>query len=105
MTRHAVYAITDNVKHGEHIAFRVGQPTDWPGAMLRYERLYARSRGIERPGENKPARPVRVKHDGKVYSVKDFEVRAVDQFGRGLGSGRHERAIIAPYRAVRSAKR
>ncbi len=98
--KHAVYAITDNVKYGEHVAFRVGQPTNWHTAQGRYERLYSRSRGIA-----KPARPVRVKHDGRIYSVKDFEVRSVDKFGRGLGSERHERAIVALYRAVRSAKR
>ena len=101
-TRHAVYAITDNVKHGEHIAFRVGQPTDWNTAQLRYERLYCRSRGNLGLGD---ARPVKVRHDGRLYNVKDFEVRAVDRFGRGLGSERHATALITPYRAVRSAVR
>ena len=98
--RHAVYAITDNVRHGEHIAFRVGQPIGWNSAQNRYERLYARERGIRQP-----ARPVKVRHDGRVYRVKAFEVRAADAHGRGLGSERHATAIVVPYRAVRSAKR
>ncbi len=101
MNRHAVYIVTDNVKTGEHIAFRVGQPTDWDKAQARNERLYDRRNGAQ----GVPARPVKVKHDGRVYTARWFEVRSVDKHGRGLGSERHMTAIIAPYRAVRSAKR
>lgn len=100
MTRHAVYVITDNTKTGEHIAFRVGQPTTWDKATARNDRLFARRAGI-----GMPKRPVKVKHDGRTYTARWFEVRAVDKHGRGLGSERHATAIIAPYRAVRSAKR
>lgn len=98
--RHAVYAITDNVKYGEHIAFRIGQPVNWNSAVSRYDRLYCRHQGI-----NCPSRPVKVKHDGRVYRVQTFDVRAVDRHGRGLDSERHATAIVAPYRAVRSAER
>lgn len=98
--RHAVYAITGSPDPTERVAFRVGQPTDWNTAQARYERLYSRQRGL-----GQPARKVRVRHDGRIYSATTFEVRAVDKHGKGLGSARHATAIIAPYRAVRSAKR
>ncbi len=96
--RHAVYLVTDNAK-GDAVAFRVGQPVSWGAAQARNERLFCRANGV-----GMPKRPVKVKHDGRTYTGRWFEVRTVDAHGRGLGSERHATALVTPYRAVRSAK-
>lgn len=91
-SRHAVFAIAD-VPEGPHaLSFRVGQPVSWDVAQDRFARLY---------GRRFAGRAQTVRHDGKRYKVRNYEVRAVDQFGRGLGSDRHKLAFPVPYRANR----
>jgi hypothetical protein len=96
MTKHAVYATTT-----QGVTFRVGQPTTWQQAQDRWTRLANRAGGFG----GQPKRRVRVRHDGRLYVAEHFEVRAVDRHGRGLGAERHALAMIAPYRAVKSALR
>lgn len=89
--RHAVF-VTCETKSG-HLAFRVGQPTDWDAAVRRWDRL----------DRLRTRRGLSVRHDGRQYAVKAVEVRAVDSHGRGIGAERHSYAFPVPYRAARIA--
>lgn len=90
--RHALFAIA-SVPEGPHaLSFRVGQPVDWNTAQARWQRLDDRRIA---------GRKQYVRHDGRRYPVAAFEVRAVDKFGRGLGSDRHKLAFPVPFRLCR----
>lgn len=83
--RHAVFAIC-----ADGVSFRLGQPADWHTAVTRQTRLR---------WEDPRARAIR--HEHRRYLIRDYEVRAVDRHGRGLGSERHARAIPVPFRRAR----
>lgn len=92
MTKHALFATTKD-RTGRSLTFRVGQPVDWGRAIQRYDRL-DRKLFIDR-------RKFRVRHDGRRLPVAYFELRAVNQDGRGLGSDRHTLAFPVPFRNCR----
>jgi hypothetical protein len=91
--KHAVFATAPSEQGGK--CFRIGNPTTLYAAHDRHRRLDSIS---YRTGVHQ-----RVRHDGRWYAVKFFEVREVDHLGRGLGSERHERAIPVRYSDVKRA--
>lgn len=94
--RHAVYAVAEDW-FGKQETFRIGLPTDWDRAIARWYRLDNRKRA---------GRAIRIRWNRRTYTVKHFEVRSVDQHGRGLSSAaddRHARAFPVPYIAARAA--
>lgn len=91
MSKHALFATTQD-RRGRRLTFRIGQPVDWTQAIQRWNRLDMKR--IAR-------RNFRVQHDGRRLQVAYFEVRAVDQDGRGIGSERHTLAFPVPFRNCR----
>jgi hypothetical protein len=87
--RHAVFAIA-NDSTGSEVCFRVGLPTDWHTAVARHTRLRWEDR-----------KPRAIRYARRTYRIRDYEVRATDRHGRGLGSDRHARAIPVPFRVAR----
>lgn len=94
MDKHAVFMNTRTAT-GREVTFRVGQPVDWDTAIARWDRLDTR----RRKGRNQA-----VRHDRRRYVARSFEVRSVDENGRGQGSPRHHEAFPVPYRACRVAR-
>lgn len=92
MTKHALFATTQD-RQGRRLTFRIGQPVGWDRAIQRWNRL-DRKLWADR-------RKFRVRHDGRQLPVAHFEVRQVDQDGRGLGDDRHTLAFPVPFRNCR----
>lgn len=95
MAKHAVYATAVTPRRKYSTTFRVGQPVSWGRAQDRWLRLDDRRRaGI----------PTFIRWMRRRYFVQYFEVRAVDENGRGIGSERHLLALTIPYRLLVSRK-
>jgi len=84
---HANY-VTCELPEGGTITFRVGQPVAWDTAINRHNRL------------DGMGKRVRIRHMRRTYIAKFCEVRATDKHGRGLGSERHEQAVMVPFAAT-----
>lgn len=78
--RHALYARATSRKGDA--TFRVGQPVDWDLAIDRHTRA-----------TNNLIRAPYIRHQRRKYRVKFYEVRSVDEHGRGLGREDHALAI------------
>jgi hypothetical protein len=95
MAKYAVFATSPSEQGGK--CFRIGQPTTLVSAHDRHRRLDSIS---YRTGVHQ-----RVRHDGRWYAVKFFEVREIGPLGIGLGSERHARAIPVRYVDVKRANK
>jgi hypothetical protein len=94
MSKHALYA-TCETPSGLALTFRLGQPVDWRTASDRWSRL---------DDKRHAGRSFAIRWMRRRYSVRFFEVRAVDENGRGLGSDRHSLAFPVPFRLCRVGK-
>jgi hypothetical protein len=89
--RAAVYA-TVQERDGSTVTFRVGQPMSGNGAWNRHDRLAGTGATFKRGA---------ILYRGRRLSVKFYEVRHVDRYGRRLDSNRADQVLPVPYSAHR----